>query len=183
MKSLEEFAPMPKIAPAFIAAALVAFTGISVAFAAGGSPVPRTEMPRPTPQPGDTRQRDREADFDKAEYLIKSDKCEEAIPLLQNVVAGNPTDSDALNYLGFCHRKLGKYPEALGFYNRALAANPKHKGAHEYLGELYLRMGDMAKAEEQLAILKGLCPSGCEELEDLQADIEDTKANGGKWPG
>jgi hypothetical protein len=33
-----------------------------------------------------------------------------------------------------------------------------------------------------LKILKELCPSGCEELEDLEADIADFKANGGKLP-
>jgi hypothetical protein len=37
-------------------------------------------------------------------------------------------------------------------------------------------MNDLAKAEQQLAVLKGLCPSGCEELEDLEADIADYKA-------
>ena len=41
-----------------------------------------------------------DGDFDKAEYLIKADKCEEAIPLLQQVVATNARDADALNYLG-----------------------------------------------------------------------------------
>lgn len=92
-------------------------------------------------------------------------------------MADNGRDADALNYLGFCHRKLGKYPEALSYYQRALSVNPKHKGANEYLGELYLLMKNLPKAEEQLAILKGLCPAGCEELEDLEADIADYKAS------
>ena len=167
------------------AAAAVLMTGLlsQPVLAAGSSPAPRTEIPRPSAQPGNTKQQAAESDFDKAEYLIKADKCEEAIPLLQQVVASNARDADALNYLGFCNRKLGKYPDALGFYQKALAVNPKHKGANEYLGELYLRMGDMAKAQEQLTVLKGLCPSGCEEVEDLEADIADTKANGGKFPG
>jgi CheY-like chemotaxis protein len=128
------------------------------------------------------RQKAREADYEKAEYLIKADKCEEAIPLLKGVVADNPKDADALNFLGFCHRKTGKLKESLAYYEQALAVNPTHKGAHEYLGELYLRMGDLPKAEGQLKILQGLCPSGCEELEDLEADIADFKANGGKLP-
>lgn len=147
------------------------------AFAAGGGgPTPRIETPRPSPAKGNKKEEARETDFQKAEYLIKGDKCDEAIPLLQKVVADNPRDADAWNYLGFCSRKLGKKEEALGYYQKALALNPKHKGAHEYLGELYLQMGDLPKAEEQLAILKGLCPQGCEELEDLEADIADYKA-------
>ena len=152
----------------------------SPAWTAPSGPAPRTEIPRP--QPSNPKQQARESDFEKAEYLIKADKCDEAIPLLEGVVADNGRDADALNYLGFCNRKLGKYPQSLAFYQRALAIKPDHKGANEYLGELYLRMNDLPKAEQQLAILKRLCPQGCEELEDLEADIADYKANGGKLP-
>jgi len=161
------------------ALALAALT-IPAALAAPSGPSTRAESPRPAPQTAN--QQAREADYEKAEYLIKADKCEEAIPLLKGVVADNAKDADALNFLGFCHRKTGKLKESLAYYEQALAVNPKHKGAHEYLGELYLRMGDLPKAEGQLKILKELCPSGCEELEDLEADIADFKANGGKLP-
>lgn len=164
-----------------VTAAALALSSMPV-WAAPSGPAPRTEIPRPQPQPGNSKQQASESDFEKAEYLIKADKCDEAVPLLQGVVADNGRDTDALNYLGFCHRKLGKYPEALGFYQRALAINPDHKGANEYLGELYLRMNDLPKAEQQLAVLKRICPNGCEELEDLEADIADYKANGGKLP-
>lgn len=160
-----------------VAAVSVAAVFSAEAFAAGGGgSVPRVETPRPEPSPSNKKEQARETDFQKAEYLIKGDKCEEAIPLLQKVVADNARDADAWNYLGFCSRKLGKKEEALGYYQKALALDPKHKGAHEYLGELYLQMGDLPKAEEQLAVLKGLCPNGCEELEDLEADIADYKA-------
>jgi cytochrome c-type biogenesis protein CcmH/NrfG len=56
----------------------------------------------------------------------------------------------------------------LTYYAKALELQPDHKAAHEYLGELYVETGDTAKANEQLASLHKLCPSGCEELEDLQ---------------
>lgn len=150
------------------------FTAAAMAAPGGGS-VPSIEAPRP--KTTNKKEEARETDFQKAEYLVKGEKYEEAIPLLQKVVADNPRDADAWNYLGFCSRKLDKKEDALGYYQKALALNPKHKGAHEYLGELYLMMNDLAKAEEQLAILKGLCPGGCEELEDLEADIADYKAN------
>lgn len=159
----------------------IALTALSFAVtgalaASSGGPTPRPDVPRPQPSPSKPKDQARESDFEKAEYLIKADKCDEAIPLLQSVVADNPRDADAWNYLGFCHRKMGKLQEALGYYERALKVNPKHKGANEYLGELYLMMNDLPKAEQQLAVLKGLCPSGCEELEDLEADIADYKA-------
>lgn len=156
------------------ACALLAADAIA---AGGGGPTPRPDIPRPPPSPSQSpKDRDRETEFEKAEYLIKGEKCDEAMPILQRVVADNHRDADAWNYLGFCARTLGKYDEALGYYQKALALNAKHKGANEYLGELYLKMGNLAKAEEQLAILKGVCPNGCEELEDLEADIADYKA-------
>lgn len=158
-------------------AAVFALLAADAIAAGGGGPTPMPDQPRPSPsQSRNPRDRDRETDFQKAEYLIKAEKCDEAMPILKSVVADNPRDADAWNYLGFCARTLGKYDEAMGYYEKALKLNPKHKGANEYLGELYLKMGNLAKAEEQLAILKGICPSGCEELEDLEADIADYKA-------
>jgi tetratricopeptide (TPR) repeat protein len=116
-----------------------------------------------------------EADYSKAEYLIKSEKFEEAIPYLQKVVAKKADHADALNYLGYTHRKLGKNVEALGFYQKALAVDPKHLGAHEYLGELHLQMKELGKAEGEMATLKGLCPAGCEQAEDLEDAIAQYK--------
>ena len=171
-----------KIATRFLlAAATVSALGFPAldAFAAGGGgSMPRTESPRPSPsQSKNPKAQDRETDFQKAEYLIKAEKYEEAIPLLRNVVADNARDADAWNYLGFASRKLGKNEDALGNYQKALAIDPKHKGAHEYLGELHLQMNNPARAEEELNALKILCPAGCEELEDLEADIADYKSN------
>lgn len=169
-----------KITRTLIALAAVSALGLAsvpVLANGGGGSVPRTEMPRPTPSPSNQKAQKTESDFDKAEYLIKGEKYAEAIPLLEGVVKDNPRDADAWNYLGFANRKLGNKDKALEAYQKALAVDPKHKGAHEYLGELYLQMGDLPKAEEQLAILKNICGSNdCEEVEDLTADIADYKA-------
>ncbi len=62
-------------------------------------------------------------------------------------------------------------PSALTYYTKALALDPDHKGAREYLGELYVETGQLDKAKEQLVVLTRLCPTGCEELEDLQKAI------------
>lgn len=146
------------------------------AIAAPGGSVPRTELPRPSPSPSNKKAQKTETDFQQAEYLVKGEQYAEAIPLLEGVVKDNPRDADAWNYLGFANRKLGNKEKALEAYQKALAVDPKHKGANEYLGELYLQMGDLAKAEAQLAILKGICGADCEEVEDLTADIADYKA-------
>ena len=165
-------------APLLAAIAVAAMSSLAVpTLAAPGGGSPRIETPRPEPSgPNRKKEEARETDFQKAEYLIKGEKFEEAIPLLQKVVADNPRDADAWNYLGFASRKLGKLDESLGHYQKALKISPNHKGANEYLGELYLMMNNLAKAEEQLVKLKTICPAGCEELEDLEADIADYKA-------
>lgn len=112
-----------------------------------------------------------EADYAQAEYLIKSDKCDQAMSYLKKVIAKKRNHTDALNYLGYCSRKLGKTDDALGYYQRALEIDPKHLGAHEYLGELYLMLKDRPKAEAELATLKDLCPQSCTQLEDLEDAI------------
>ena len=87
-------------------------------------------------------------------------------------LAQDVQQADVYNLLGFTLRKTGDYETALTYYTKALELKPDHKGAHEYLGELYVETGHLDKAKEQLASLQQLCPSGCEELEDLQAAID-----------
>ena len=94
-----------------------------------------------------------------------------AIPLLDQVVAKDPKNADAFNYLGYSYRQLGQMDQALSFYGKALAIDPNHRGAHEYLGELYLQKGDVKNAEVQLAKLDDLCTFGCEEYRELKRKI------------
>jgi tetratricopeptide (TPR) repeat protein len=79
--------------------------------------------------------------------------------------------ADVYNLMGFSLRKTGDYGQAYTFYRKALDFNPEHKSALEYLGELYVETGQMEKARENVALLKKLCPNGCEELEDLEQAI------------
>lgn len=80
-------------------------------------------------------------------------------------------NADVYNLMGFCLRKSGDYKQAYVYYRKALDLQPGHKGALEYLGELYVETGQLDKARENVALLKRQCPSGCEELEDLEAAI------------
>ena len=103
---------------------------------------------------------------------VKAGKYERAIALLRKVVAKEPKNADAWNYIGFSHRKLKKFDRALPAYQKALAIDPDHRGANEYLGELYLQTGDLAKAKERLAKLDDICFLGCEAYDDLKAAIQ-----------
>ena len=116
--------------------------------------------------------------LDKAERAIKAGDYQDAIPILEDVVEQDSENADAYNYLGFAHRKLGNYGGSKTYYDQALSIDPDHKGANEYLGELYLKLGQLEKAEAQLARLDGICTFGCEELDDLKAAIETYKTGG-----
>ena len=101
-----------------------------------------------------------------------------AIALLLDVDDAHPSNPDVLNYLGFSHRKLGQFDIAVLYYNQALAIDPNHTGANEYLGELYVQLGQIDKAEQQLAKLDQLCSFACAEYEELKSWIDDYKTGG-----
>ncbi len=79
--------------------------------------------------------------------------------------------ADVYNLLGFSLRKSGDMKQAATFYAKALDFDPVHKGALEYQGEMYVELGQIDKAKANLAKLVNLCPSGCEEREDLEKAI------------
>ena len=81
--------------------------------------------------------------------------------------------ADWHNLMGYTLRKQAtpQFAEAESQYLEALRIAPDHLGANEYLGELYVMKGELAKARERLAVLEKLCPSGCEQREDLQRAI------------
>ena len=110
---------------------------------------------------------------------VKARNYASAIPLLKDVVSQEPSNADALNYLGFSYRETGDLKNAMAYYRRALAVDPNHKGANEYLGELYVRMGDLPKAEAQLAKLDRLGSFGCAEYEELNLKIATLKRRRG----
>ena len=142
-----------------IAAALVA---TSLAFSAGSAHAAGTSTTTEL-TPNEVR-----AQLASAESLIREEKYDRAIGVLNNIVETNPREADAYNLLGFSYRKSKDFNRAERNYKRALRLNPDHKGALEYVGELYLETDRRDEAEKTLAKLEALCPSGCEELEDLR---------------
>ena len=113
-------------------------------------------------------------DFAAGKKAIDAKKWAEAASSFSKVVAQNPKNADAYNYLGYSSRWLGKYDEAFAAYGKALALDPKHKGALEYSGIAYLKTGQKSQAEAQLARLQAICAS-CEETADLAKAIADYK--------
>lgn len=117
-----------------------------------------------------------DADYDTGKQAIGNKNWKMAIDSFGKVVARDPRDADAQNYLGYAWRKSGNLDMAFKHYNEALRIDSGHKGAHEYIGEAYLMVNNLAKAEEHLAQLDKLCLFSCEEYRDLKKAIEDYKA-------
>lgn len=78
--------------------------------------------------------------------------------------------ADLYNLLGFSLRKLRRFEEAARWYREALFYDPTHRPALAYQGELFVEMADLAKARNNLKLLRLLChPAGCEEARRLEA--------------
>lgn len=116
-------------------------------------------------------------DYTKAEKAIKAQDYKGAIPLLEQVVAKQPKNADAFNYLGYAHRKLGEKEKAQTYYETALDIDPNHLGANEYMGELYLEMDNLQGAETRMAVLDKACRN-CPEKRELREAIDKFKAKG-----
>lgn len=112
-----------------------------------------------------------DADFVAGKKSIKSKDWQAATKSFTKVVAREPDNADAHNYLGYASRNLGKMEDSFKHYNIALKLDPKHKGAHEYIGVAYLKSNQPEKAKEHLASLEKICGKKCEEYEDLAKAI------------
>jgi tetratricopeptide (TPR) repeat protein len=118
----------------------------------------------------DTQTNVGEVDLTSVRQKVKAKDWTAAIEELKPIIA-KVDNADAYNLYAFSLRNTGDYKQAFTFYGKALDFDTNHKGAREYLGELYVMTDNMPKANEQLAILEKLCPSGCEELDDLRKAI------------
>src|SRR6201990_791251 len=109
-------------------------------------------------------------DLTSVRAKIKAQDYAAALAELRDL-AEDTQQADVYNLLGFALRKTGDFKTSLTYYTKALELQPDHKAAREYLGELYVVNGNMDMSKEPLAALAKLCPSGCEEREDLQKAI------------
>ena len=100
-----------------------------------------------------------------------------AIKSLTAAAQREPRNADIQNLLGYSYRNAGKLDIAFKHYQRALQIDPRHRWAHEYIGEAYLMAKNPAKAEEHLAALNRVCPSACEERDDLMKKIAAYRAS------
>jgi tetratricopeptide (TPR) repeat protein len=103
--------------------------------------------------------------------LINSEKYTTALTSLKSADKSYPNNADVNNLLGYTSRKLKQYPQAGTYYTKALKIDPKHLGALEYQGELFMILKKISSAKSNLAKIKAICGTSCEEYIDLKKAI------------
>jgi Flp pilus assembly protein TadD len=101
--------------------------------------------------------------------LIESGRYAVAIATLERIIQQRPRNADALNLLGYAHRKSGDLQTSREYYTRALLVDPSHDGALAYMGELELQQGNFEAASALRTRLVSVCPTGCDALDELNA--------------
>ncbi len=159
MKSMQPFTLA--VGAAVMAAGLLAATGAGAVMSGGDGPGPDPSMSASN-----------QALFAEGADAISAGNYAAALAPLGELQTADPRNADVLNMLGYATRQLGQYQESLEYYRQALSIDPEHLGANEYLGELYLALGNLAAAQERLAVLDEVCLLGCDEYDALAAAID-----------
>ena len=99
----------------------------------------------------------RQTDERKQEKLRKKavDAYEGAARKFARAVEVRPGMYEGWNYLGYCHRKMGKFDAALTAYDRALSLKPDYAEAVEYRGHAYLGLNRLPEAKQAYLSLFG----------------------------
>ena len=102
---------------------------------------------------------------------INSGQYTTALTSLKSADKSYPNNADVNNLLGYTSRKLKQYSQAGTYYTKALKIDPKHLGALEYQGELFMTLKKTSSAKSNLAKIKAICGTSCEEYIDLKKAI------------
>jgi tetratricopeptide (TPR) repeat protein len=161
------------------------------AFAVGGEqrvpdPPPPTppsrsdQKPAPKPQSKDKKD-ERRSDrhfidgYNAARQLVRGGHYEAAIAAFTALDADD--DPDVANYLGFAHRKAGRYAQSQVWYEKALAADPAHTRTWQYYGMWHLENGNALKAQDHLEKIRLICGTTCEDYRLLREAIVEGKTS------
>jgi hypothetical protein len=93
----------------------------------------------------------------------------EALPILEAI--SRTDDAMVFTMRGYATRKSGRYDEGMALYGKSLAIDPNNVNTHEYIGEAYASIGKFDLARDELATVRTLCGTGCEQYEDLAKAI------------
>ncbi|HEY5133865.1 MAG TPA: tetratricopeptide repeat protein, partial [Candidatus Krumholzibacteriaceae bacterium] len=86
--------------------------------------------------------------IDRANYFIMQGRCEDAIPILERLVAQYPQVYTANSMLADCYLKGGRAQEAAALLERCLETDPGNRTYLQELGSAYIDMGRKEQALE-----------------------------------
>lgn len=117
-----------------------------------------------------------DAGLSKAEFFLMKEKYAEALEPIDDVLKRHPGNADAYTYRGIAFEGLGDDEAAEKNFRKALEIDPAHLGANRYLGELLVKSGAVARAVEQLAVIRMICGvADCAEETALESAINNAK--------
>jgi tetratricopeptide (TPR) repeat protein len=111
--------------------------------------------------------------------MLARGKFAEAEAHFKKVLDANPNDAEAAFSAAVCNDKLGHYYQAREGFLQTLHINPKHQQARIYLVVLTHNAGANAEARHHLAKLAEIVPQDSPKLQELQALLDSTTADGG----
>ena len=130
---------------------------------AGAAPVVRKDAPRPADM---THLFDR---LEQASGLFVRGEYARVIPVLERILADDPTNLDATLRLATAHSSLRHDPQALSAFKRAAALAPRSPDVRLYLGLHYARGSEWARAVPLLEQAVAEMPDRLPALEALAA--------------
>lgn len=160
----------------FFLAFLLMFSMPFGAFAAGsGAGSGGTPTPEPTKSttetPVTTTKKNLNNQLEEINAMLKAKDFSKALSELVALDKEFTNNADINNLLGFASRNLGQFSQSARYYSKALQINPNHIGALEYQGELFVKTNKIKAAKKNLAKLKQLCGTNCDEYRDLKKAI------------
>lgn len=97
--------------------------------------------------------------FEYALYLDRIGDSEGALAKMQEVIARDPQDPFALNYVGYTWADRGEnLAQALTYIEEAVRLRPEDGSIRDSLGWVYYRLGDYRRAVEELELAVELLP-------------------------
>jgi tetratricopeptide (TPR) repeat protein len=122
--------------------------------------------------------RDSSSQLALADLYSDTGRADDAEKILRQVIAAEPSNANALNYLGYILAQNGKdLDEAIRLVNRALQVEPGNGAYLDSLGWAHFQRGDLNEAEKYLGAAAERMPGNSEVLDHLG----DLHARRGRW--
>ena len=113
-----------------------------------------------------------------ADFYADAGRGADAEKLLRQMLEADPSNPDALNYLGYMLARNGQnLDEAIQLVNRALKSEPDNGAFLDSLGWAHFKRGDLNEAEKYLGAAAAQLPDNSEILDHLG----DLYARQGRW--